>query len=256
MKQNFFLLFLLVITISSLTAQKNATIKYSEFTPVEPIEFYDDVEVTIPGKGEVKYKYIKTLNKGEMLRFLTNETVMISVAEIDKEGNMRYIPERVSQKGKQYIVTMDYLKFSTIDIRQQGDIIGEAAAGIGFRIIINISSRAKDVNLGDLFAIGMAASDKKIYGSLRVEAIGMHDPQITSVIPLPSEVSGASIQTVMQAITTIKYKIYDKTTNLSPQIVGVRVTKDGISMQEMREIVMRYHLLGKKNAPQRSDAND
>jgi hypothetical protein len=256
MKKMLILTSLLLLGLSVSIAQKNASIKYSEFTPIEPIEFYDDVEVTVPGKGEVKYKYIKTLDKNEMLRFLTNETVMISVAEIDKEGNMRYIPERVSEKGKQYIVTMDYLKFSTIDIRQQGDIIGEAATGIGFRVIINISSRAKDVNLGDLFAIGMAASDKKIYGSLRVEAIGMHDPEITSVIPLPSEVSGASIQTVMQAITTIKYKIYDKSTNLSPQIVGVRVTKDGISMQEMREIVMRYHLLGKKNAPQKPEAND
>ena len=103
------LLGLVLLSLSTLSAQKSATIKYSEFTPIEPIEFYDDVEVTVPGKGEVKYKYIKTLKKDEMLRFLTNETVMISVAEIDKEGNMRYIPERVSEKGKQYIVTMDYL---------------------------------------------------------------------------------------------------------------------------------------------------
>lgn len=245
-------LVLLLLAGSGAFAQKgkaNAganSLQYSEFIPVEPIEFYDNVEVA-DNEGNVDLKYIKSMNKRELLEYLTNETVLVSVAEVDKTGKMSFIPGRVSDKGMQYIVTMDYLKFATLEVKKEGDVAGEAAAGVGFRVILNISSRAKDINLSDIFSIGMAATDKKVYGSVRVEAIGLHDPEVTSVIPLPSEISGASIQSVMQAITIIKYKIYDEKTRLHPQIVGIRGTKEGVTLQELREAVMKYHKLGKKN---------
>lgn len=220
--------------------------KFKDFMPVDPIDFFDDVEMADAENG-TNFKYIKTLTKEEMLRYLTNETVLISIAEVDKDGQYVYVPSRISKKNTQYIITMSYVKYATIDVRQQGDIIGEACVGVGFRVEANISSRADDINLGDLFTIGMAVKDRKAYGSLRMEAIGLHDPEITSIIPLPSEISGAAIQAIMQGMSTIKYKLYDNTTRLSPQIMGVRIVKDGTSLQELSEILMRYHLLGKKN---------
>ena len=210
------LVLLFVASSQSIYAQKTSEeyskMKYRDFIPIEPIQFNTDVEVT-DVEGNVEEMYIRTLSKDQMQAFLTNETVLVSVGEVDKEGNLVYGPSRISKKNTQYIVTMDYIKFATSEIRDEGDINGEACVGVGLRIIINISSRADDVNLGDLFAIGVAVSDKQVYGSLRMEAIGIHDPEITAAIPLPSEISAAAIQSVMHTMSTIKYKIYDEKQN-------------------------------------------
>ena len=243
-----------VAVFSPLAAQKKTagsypTDKYREFVPIAPIEYFDNVEIASPTEG-VKVKYIKTLTKAEMLKFLTNETVLTSVAEVDKNGVVTYIPTRISQKGKQYIVTMDYIKFATMDLKAEGERTGEACVGVGFRMVANISSKAENVNLGDLFSIGMAVKDKKVYGSLRLEAIGLHDPQITSAIPLPSEISSATIQSMMQTMSVIKYKMYEEGIELSPQILAARATKEGVSFAEILSAVMNYHDLGKKNATQ------
>lgn len=261
MKNTMFTFLLLVLFVGTGFAQKESTktypkLKFRSFVPVAPIEFQDNVE-TIGEDGGIYYNYVKKLSKKEMQEFLTNETVLVSVAEVDKEGNLVFTPSRISKKNVQYIVTMDYVKFTTSEIRDQGDIAGEACVGIGLRIVANISSRADDLNLGDLFAIGMAVSDKKAYGSLRVEAIGMHDPEITAAIPLPSEISAAAIQSVMQTMSTIKYKIYDDKTKLSPQIIGIRTTKDGTTVQELNEVLMRHHVQNRRNGqPKKKEGTD
>lgn len=244
---------LFAVSALTLVAQKGGKteekgypqMKYRDFVPIEPIEFQDEVELSREG-GVLEYKYIKGLSKKEMQEFLTNETVLVSVAKVDADGNLSYGASRISEKNVQYIVTMDYLKYATSEIRDQGEIVGDACVGVGLRIVANISSRAEDVNLGDLFAIGMAVSNKSVYGSLRVVSIGMHDPEITSSIPLPSEISAAAIQSVMQAMSVIKYKIYDQTTALSPQIVGIRAVKEGTTLQDLNNIVMRHHVQGRR----------
>ncbi|MCP4440985.1 MAG: hypothetical protein GY810_18845, partial [Aureispira sp.] len=145
------------------TVPSTPSAKFKDFMPVDPIEFFDDVEMADAENG-TNFKYIKTLTKEEMLRYLTNETVLLSIAEVDKDGQYVYVPSRISKKNTQYIVTMSYVKYATIDVRQQGDIVGEACVGVGFRVEANISSRADDINLGDLFTIGMAVKERKAYG--------------------------------------------------------------------------------------------
>ncbi len=238
------------------TAQKTGnypTAKFSEFVPVEPIEYFADVEIS-SAQGGVMMKYIKTLAKNEMLRYLSNETVLTAVAEVDKTGTMSYIPSRTSLKKKQYIITQDYVKFTTIEIRKEGEIVGEACVGVGLRLIANISAKAENINLGDLFAIGMAVKEKQAYGSLRIEVIGLQDPSITASIPLPSEISSASIQSAVQTMSTIKQKIYEEGIDLSPQILGIRAVKEGMTLAELNEALLQYHKIGKKNATQSPNA--
>lgn len=237
------------------TAAGSATsIKYREFIPIEPIEYFDDVEIASRENG-VEKRYVKTLTKTETLKFLTNETVLVAVAEVDKEGMLNYTPARISKKNKQYIVTMDYVKFSTMDVRQQGEMSGEACVGVGVRLIANISSKADNINLGDLFAIGMAVKNRQVYGSLRLEIIGLHDPEITASMPLPSEISSGSIQSAMQSLSTIKQMLYRDNVDLVPQILGIRVVKEGLNLSELNEYVMNYHELGKKNATRPLESN-
>lgn len=228
------------------TTNSYPTTKYREFVPIAPIEYFDNVEIA--NAEGAQSKYIKSLTKGEMLKLLTNETVLTAVAEVDKDGNISYIPSRISKKNKQYIITMDYVKFTTIDIKNGGDRTGEGCVGVGLRMVANISAKADNINLGDLFAISLAAKEKQVYGSLRLEVIGLHDPQITASMPLPSEISAASIQSMIQTMSTIKYKIYENGIELSPQILAIRTAKDGVTLTEITETVMNYHDWGKKSS--------
>ena len=236
------------LAFTALQAQNTTypTAKYSEIIPIDPMEYYGDVELADAENG-ISLKYVKTLTKQELLKFLTNETVLTSVAEFDKNGNKMFIPTRISEKGKQYIVTMDYVKFTTVDLKKDSDMIGELCVGVGFRVIANISSKAANVNLGDLFSISIAAKEKKVYGSLSIEVLGLHDPSITSLIPLPSEISAASIQSMMQAMAMVKQKMYEDKIDLNPQIVGLKGVKDGVTLPQLNEAVLEYHKIGKKN---------
>lgn len=247
MKKSFLLALLLCAYVfNAASAQKKTStsigskIAFKNYIPVEPIEFFGDVSVVTLKEG-VQTKPIKELTKKEMLHFLTNESAITSIAEVDEVGNMVYIPSRISKKDKQYIITMSYVKYSTVEVNHEGSIAGEACLGVGFRVVANISSRAADINLGDIFSIGMAVSDRKAYGSIRIEAIGLHDPEITSVIPLPSEISSAAIQSMMQVMSKVKVKVYDKTTVLSPQVVAVRPIKENLALQDLVDATMSFH---------------
>jgi hypothetical protein len=78
------------------------------------------------------------------------------------------------------------------------------------------------VNLGDLFALGLAAEANHLEGTLSVDVIGMDSKDITNILPFQSEINKTTIQNVMQALASIKAKIYDKDTDLYPHILSVK----------------------------------
>ena len=223
--------------------------RFQDFVPIEPMNYIGTVEIADLESGGLSYKYIKLLSIKELLQYLSNETVLVSVAEVEAKGGMRYTQSRTSQKGMQYLITMDYVKFSTIELKRDNEILGEACVGIGLRVSLNISTKAKDINLGDIFALGMAVKERQAYGSMRLSSLGLHSEEITAVLPLPGEVSGAAIQSMMQVLATIKHKMYDGKAGFSPQILALRPLKEGLSLEELNSLLLQQQAEQKKNAP-------
>lgn len=195
------------------------------FEPIDPIEYLE--EVAIIENGEIIFKYPLKLKKEEILGFLANETVLVSVGQFNGEGAIGYGPASFSVKGSSYKITMDYMKFATLrEKAENGNIAGYKRVGVGLRIIANVVAMESGINLGDLFAIGLAAKANKISGTLMLEVIGIKSKDVTSVIPLPSEINQSTIQSAMQAMATIKSKIYEEGTDLYPQVMAIKSNEE------------------------------
>ena len=139
---------------------------------------------------------------------------------------------------------MDYVKFVTVNVVdtlkynqnnqiESLSIFSYVRVGIGLRLVASIQTKKKGINLGDLFAIGFAASKNEISGSLSVNILGIESKEITSLLPMPSEISASSIQNAMQAMATIKSKIYDQNVKLKPQIISIRSVNPNISTNDL-----------------------
>ena len=140
-------IFLLFSCNSSKILTKGKTYEnFRGFVPIDPVEYME--KVALDSKGEIIFKYPKNLTKEEILGFLANETVLVSVGQFNGEGNLGYGPASFSVKRSTYKITMDYMKFATLrETNTQGDVIGYKRVGVGLRIIANVTAMESGVNL-------------------------------------------------------------------------------------------------------------
>nr|WP_315155318.1 hypothetical protein [uncultured Flavobacterium sp.] len=193
------------------------------FIPVDPIEYDDKVQITDNARTIIINKEIKLLNNDEILQLLNNETVLVSIGQVNADGGISYLPITISAKHSSYKVTMDYMKFATIaQGDDQGSFIGFNRVGVGLRLITLITTSEAGINIGDLSSIGFAAKAGKVKGTLMIEVVGIKSKEVTTILPLPSEINQTTIQNAMQALATIKSKIYDSETKLYPQVMAIK----------------------------------
>jgi|GEM_PF-889393 len=191
------------------------------FVPVDPIEYNEKVEIVENGK--IISKEIKILTSEEIFQFLNNETVLVSIGQVNAEGGISYLPITISAKHSSYKVTMDYMKFATLPQADElGDFIGFNRVGVGLRLITLLTTSEAGINIGDLSSIGLAAKLGKVKGTLMIEVVGIKSKEVTTLLPLPSEINQTTIQNAMQALATIKSKIYDNETKLYPQVMAIK----------------------------------
>lgn len=189
--------------------------------------------------------YFSDIPNKNIVDLLPNETVEIQISEITKKGGLSLKgAAAISAKNTSYQVTMDYVKFVTINVVdtvsfgknnqvENLSIFSYARVGVGLRVVASIETKKKGINLGDLFAIGFAASKNEVSGSLSVNILGVESQEITSLLPMPSEISSSSIQNAMQAMATIKSKIYDENVEIRPQIISIRSVNPLITTDDL-----------------------
>lgn len=193
------------------------------FVPVDPMELSSKIQIFDTDGETPKEKDVRSLNKKEILSFLANETVLTTISQVDVGGEIVIGPSAFSTKNSKYRVTMDYMKYSTLMVGDTTKAVdGFARVGVGLRVILAIFTSKSNIPLTDLFSIGFAAEASQLSGSLMIEIIGIKSDEVTSAIPLPSEINLTTIQLVMSSMATIKSKIYDDKTELIPQIVAVQ----------------------------------
>ena len=169
-------------------------------------------------------KDLRLLNSEEILGFLNNETVLVSIGQLSSEGKISYIPFAMSKKNTSYKVTMDYMKYATLGQEDdRNNFIGYKRVGVGLRLISLITTAEAGINISDLYSIGLAAKAGKLSGTLMIEIIGIKSKDVTTLLPLPSEINQTTIQNAMQALATIKSKIYDVDTRLYPQVMAIKI---------------------------------
>jgi hypothetical protein len=237
MKTHFYLLIIISIFLSSCSAHheilKNgqAYDNFRGFIPIDPIEYEDNVIITENGK--ITSKEIKLLTSDEIFQFLNNETVLVSIGKVNAEGGISYLPVTISAKHSSYKVTMDYMKFATLpQLDEVGEnFIGFNRVGVGLRLVTLLTTSEAGINIGDLSSIGLAAKAGKVKGTLMIEVVGIKSKEVTTLLPLPSEINQTTIQNAMQALATIKSKIYDDEIKLYPQVMAIKPDSSSVKRQ-------------------------
>ena len=211
MKKNIYILLLISFLFSCgghrEIYDKGQTINnFRGFIPVDPIEYDDNILITENGK--IVSKEIKLLSNDEVLQFLNNETVLVSIGQINAEGTISYLPITVSTKNSSYKVTMDYMKFATLSQADEiGNFIGFNRVGVGLRLISLITTDEGGINIGDLSSIGIAAKAGKVKGTLMIEVVGIKSKEVTTLLPLPSENQNTIKHATMELLATKKTNI-------------------------------------------------
>lgn len=176
------------------------------------------------------------------LEEMPDETIRIAVAKLSRDVGLTFGPALIGVAGDDYIVILDYIKFNTnsfpvkLEIKQDGEVIGRVIdksvatdsdtfvpvyVGVGLRITANVKVRKNGVNLGSLFALGVAAKENKVSGTLVIQTLGVSGPEISGLIPMPGEINESTIQNAILSLASIKAKIYDNKTVINPRVVGV-----------------------------------
>lgn len=216
--------------------QKRSTINQSAFhtimngiadqiTSYKVVDPYYVESVTL---YDPKIKKIADVNWGDLNNTQIREALPLQSAQVtliqnDTNTGMQYLTGSISNKKGNYTVIMDYMKYRVEPVygKTFGKYLGNAKIGVGLRIKANIDTMDSDLNLGSLLAIGIQASKGDLKGSISIEVIGIDSSDVTNLIPLTAEIDQTSIQSALQALASIKTKIYDNNSIITPHLVAI-----------------------------------
>jgi len=193
--------------------------------------------------------------KKALLRDLDTETVRISLNTFNGDLKANATVVGVSVAGQSYVLVVDYIKYitygqplkfdyKTVDAKgKETDATFDGTVpiytGIGLRIRAEFQANQSGLNISGLPAIAVAATANGISGRLTVQTLGITGQEVTSLMPLISDISVASIQNAVQAVAAIKAKIYEPETELGPKIVGFE--SPGQDPALIREITQKMY---------------
>jgi len=180
---------------------------------------------------------------GSILDALPDETMRMAIGKVDASGNITFGPASLSAANGRYMVIIDYVKSdtkpifiirsenedSTIKItplseqkRNDANMAVPVYVGVGMRLTANLTTREANIDLGNLVAIGAAAQANTLSGTMVIQTLGVSGENISTALPIPNDISMASIQNSIQSLGTMKAKLYDTTkTTIHPRVVGL-----------------------------------
>lgn len=196
--------------------------------PVDKVMLYEE------STDELKEVYWAAIADEATIRdLLPLQSAQVYVRKTDVSGKMSYLTASVTGETGSYTVTMDYMKYRVEDIVDDasGTSIGNARIGVGLRIEAVLVTSKANLNLGSLLVIGVEAQQGNLRGGISVDVIGIDSEAVTNLIPLTSEIDQTAIQAALQALASIKTKIYEEDTKLTPHLVAIRQTKAGLTQR-------------------------
>lgn len=219
---------------STLGDPRNASV-YG-YTPIDPLP----VSVNIPN-DDPEFN-IRIMNA------LPDETMRLAIGQMDNGATIQFGPAKVGVAGNNYVIVLDYIKYTTKSIALNIDLdtaknkniyiktidtlnsnnhteqvsLVPVYVGVGLRMTASIHVKKGKVDLSNLSALGVAAESKKVTGTIVIQTLGISGKSISPLIPMPSEINTTTIQNAIMSLSAIKARMYEKDgVQLSPRVVGI-----------------------------------
>lgn len=215
--------------IASVFAQKTNFLledSFKDYIPISAIE-YDGAILIADSVGVFKSLTARELatDKVRLSKFLNDFSVYVTIEKADVSGKISYAVASANVEKGNYTVIVDFVKCNTINLMLgDGTCGGFGKVGVGLRLRASIETKKAGLNIGNLFGLAQEAQKGKVSGTLSFDVIGINSKDILNLIPLPTEISQASIVNALQAMASIKSKIEDENTNLYPKLLAIKLT--------------------------------
>lgn len=199
------------------------------FRPIDPMATFTYTTLKEIKEGKPVYESLKfpdptKENNDAINELLPNFSALVATYKRETSGGLTYTVASVSAAKTSYKVILDYVKYREEPILDaNNDYICQGRVGVGIRMIAEVVTKKANINLGSLAAIGFAAKNDDLAGTLYVDVIGLSSKEINSLVPMSSVIDETSIQTALQALASIKSKIFDAETKLAPHILAVNL---------------------------------
>ncbi len=218
--------------------KKPASLVSSNFVSLIVPITYEGIFPYIKDDGTLEEDLINTLpHNSTLLKSLPNASSSVTVIELSNEIGGSYTFLSASNKNQSYTVIYDHIIYTTLSVNDdKGKPKYHALVGLTVRMLAKIKTKESKINITDLFQLGFSASKKKVEGSLEVHSIGCNSEKIQGFIPVTSDLSPASIQSALQSVATIKTRIFDDATAITPQVLALSYvgseTQNQIDLQD------------------------
>lgn len=191
--------------------------------PTDIAAFWSD-----PGVLDVDHDGVTT--RDEVLSQLPNEGGHVTRARIDRWGKLVALGVNESESGARYDLTLDHGRYRTDGYEPHGETQLIVHSGVGTRIHAQFTASRSGIDLTSLAAIGAAADEGDVQGTIELQAIGMSSPRISQLIPAASAISTLSVGYVLAAATLIRAQLYSPHDDirLAAQVFGQRKPGAGL----------------------------
>jgi hypothetical protein len=106
--------------------------------------------------------------------------------------------------------------------RTNGNIVIPVYVGVGLRLTADLQVIRGSINLSSLGALAAGVEAGKASGSLVVQTLGVTGRQVSTSLPLPSELNQTTVQNAILALGSIKAIINDEqNTVITPRVTGI-----------------------------------
>ena len=210
---------------------------YLDYQPVDPPQPVSKVVVFDSATQAEREFFWESLPPNiSKLNLLPVQTAQVSLSKSDDQGSISIFASSITGEAGSYEVTMDYMKYRIDPRFEDGAYLGSAQIGVGLRMKARVVTRKAHLNLAGIGALGVEASKGNLWGSISVDIIGIDSKEITTLIPLTSQIDETSIQSALQALASIKSKIWDESTTLTPHLFAYLQAKPNAGPEIIRQI--------------------
>jgi hypothetical protein len=199
----------------------NGKVSYASFASAGKNESYDVIldymnTDTAPGSFLVK-RFVVNLESYDagLLNFKYKRTDY-------KVGDSLAISESIPESviTQYHVIPYDEIKAKSPAYKEYSKINIPVYVGLGLRLKASITTTEADVNLSGLPAIAAQAQAGKIRGSLVVQTLGVSGKNISTALPLPSELNETTLINSILAMGAIKAMIHDDDTYRTARVIG------------------------------------
>ena len=221
------LMMAIVVAVSAISAcvtipdNKVISENYLDYQPISPIPASKVKVYDKASNSETEVFWESLTGVTDKRSLLPIQSAQIYVNSYEVSGKASYLVSSISAKKGSYKVTMDYMKYRVEDVYDESGIhIGSGRVGVGLRIKALVVTNKAKLNLGSLSVIGLEASRGNLSGGISVDIVGIDSASVTDLIPLTSEINQTSIQSALQALASIKAKLWGKNVKITPHLLA------------------------------------